>query len=148
MKLLPVFTIIAASVALLGCSKDKFETTPSIEITEYNTREIFQGGQLEVIMNYFDKEGDLNQGRLTAVIRRQNIIPILDPNQDKADSLTYILPDFPPRDKGEITFRLGFNFLKESLAENDTLLIRFTVTDLKNNTSDSILTERIVVHLP
>lgn len=148
MKLIPTLLVLSAGILIVACSKDKFETKPLIEIKDYNTREIFQGGMLNVTMNYFDKEGDLNEGILTAFIRRQNIIPILDPNQDKADSLTYILPDFPPKDKGEITFRLGFNFLKESLFENDTILIRFTVTDLAGNTSDSVLTEPIVIHLP
>ena len=148
MKRFPVLWTALLSVTIAACSKDKFETKPSLEIADYNTRDIFQGGQLEVVMNYTDKEGDLNEALLTAIIRRQNLIPILDPNQDKADSLSYVLPDFPPRDKGEITFRLGFNFLKESLVENDTILIRFTVTDRENNTSDSILTEPIVIHLP
>lgn len=99
-------------------------------------------------MNYTDKEGDLNKGQLTAIIRRQNIIPITNPNQEKADTLFYTLPDFPPRDKGEITFRLGYNFLKESLFENDSILIRFSVADLKGNISDTAVSERIVIHLP
>lgn len=148
MKLFPLLVAVGSCVVLAACSKDTFETKPTLEIIEYNTREVFQGNTLQIVMNYTDKEGDLGQGTLTAMIRRQNQIPIFDPNQDKADSLWYVLPEFPARDKGEITFRLGYDFLKESLSENDTIRIRFTVTDQKLNVSDSILTEPIVIHLP
>ena len=148
MKLFPLLVAVVACVVLAACSKDTFETKPTLEIIDYNTREVFQGNTLQIVMNYTDKEGDLSQGTLTAMIRRQNQIPILDPNQDKADSLWYVLPEFPARDKGEITFRLGYDFLKETLSENDTIRIRFTVTDQELNVSDSVLTEPIVIHLP
>lgn len=148
MKRLPVLWTALLSFTIAACSKDKFETKPSLEITDYNSRNIFQGGQLMVVMNYTDKEGDLNQGILTAIIRRQNLIPVLDPNQEKADTLIYQLPDFPPRDKGEITFRLGYDRLKESLIENDTILMRFSVADRANNISDTVISETIVIHLP
>lgn len=147
MKAIPVIVASSFMVLLLACGKDKFETKPRLEIKDYNSREIMQGQTLEVRINYFDKEGDLSQAPFVAIRVRQNVFP-LPPLQEKADTLRSTLPEFPDKDNGEITFRLGYDFLKESVTENDTLVFRFAVTDKAGNKSDTVTSERIVVHLP
>lgn len=147
MKAIPVIIVSSVLVLLLACGKDKFETKPLLEIKDYNSRDIVQGQTLEVRINYFDKEGDLGQAPFVAIRVRQNIFP-LPPAQEKADTLRSTLPEFPDKDNGEITFRLAYDFLKESVTENDTLIFRFAVTDRAGNKSDTVNSEPIVVHLP
>ncbi len=147
MKAIPAIVASSVLVLLLACGKDKFETKPLLEIKDYNSREIVQGQTLEVRINYFDKEGDLGQAPFVAIRVRQNIFP-LPPAQEKADTLRSTLPEFPDKDNGEITFRLAYDFLKESVTENDTLIFRFAVTDRAGNKSDTVNSQPIVVHLP
>lgn len=147
MKAIPAIVASSVLILLLACGKDKFETKPRLEIKDYNSREIVQGQPLEVRINYFDKEGDLGQAAFVALRIRQNIFP-LPPGDEKGDTLRSTLPEFPDKDNGEITFRLTYDFLKESVTENDTLIFRFAVTDRAGNKSDTVNSERIVVHLP
>lgn len=147
MKLITVSFIVAVALLVAACGKDKFETRPRLEIKDYNTKEVGPGTTLRIRLNFFDKEGDLNEAPFTAVIRRQNQLP-LDPIQDKADTLYYTLPKFPARDNGEITYTLDYGFLKESTVENDTIHIRFSVADRKGNLSDTVVSDQLVILLP
>lgn len=141
---------VCAILILVACSKNKFETTPKIEIKSYNTKIVPVGGRLVILMNYFDKEGDLGTGGFWAARYRSNLLP-LPPLNDKADTLDsahgYSLPDFPNKDKGEISLELDYSFLKESLSENDTIFFRIAITDKEGNESDTLTTDKIVILL-
>jgi len=137
MKLIPVSFIVAVALLVAACGKDKFETKPRLEIKDYNTKQVGPGTTLRIRLNFFDKEGDLNEAPFTAIIRRQNQLP-LDPSQDKTDTLVYTLPDFPKKDNGEINYTL----------ENDTIHIRFSVADRKGNLSDTVVSDQLVILMP
>jgi len=147
MRTLPVIFFISLVTLLIACGKDKFETKPKLEVKGYSSKEIFQGDMMTIRLNYFDKEGDLSGAPVVGILRRLNLFP-LAPGQDKVDTISTVLPEFPKKDNGEITFQLPFDFLKESVIENDTLVFRFAVTDLAGNKSDTITTDQIVIHLP
>jgi len=141
MKLIPVMLLASSCVAMAACSKDTFETKPKIEITGYNTRELRTDQILSITMDYFDKEGDLGNGSVTAILDRQNIS---DANIPRAMELAYVLPEFPPRDKGEIVLRIPYESLEHTDFENDTFLLRVFVIDRASNISDTVTTEQIV----
>jgi hypothetical protein len=147
MKTLPIIFIISLAVLLIACGKDKFETKPKLEIKDYNTKEVFQGQDLRIRINYYDKEGDLGEAEIIGIRTRLNILP-LGVNDDKADTFRYVLPEFPKEDNGEISFQINHSFLKESPVENDTLIFRFAVADKAGNKSDTITSDQIVIHLP
>ena len=144
MKLVPVIFIISLATLFVACDKDKFETKPKLEIKDYSSREIRQGQSLRIRSNYYDKEGDLSGAPVIGILRRLNLVP-LPSGQDKVDTIRNILPEFPEKDNGEISFELPFDFLKESLTENDTLMFRFAVEDLAGNKSDTVTSDRIIV---
>ena len=146
MKTLPAIFVLSLATLLFACGKDKYETKPLLEIKDYSSKEIFPGMELTVRINYFDKEGDLSQAPMIAILRRLNIFPI-PPSLDKVDTIRSNLPEFPKNDDGEITFALPYDFLKESTTENDTVMFRFAVTDRAGNNSDTIETTPIVIHL-
>jgi len=145
MKTLAIF-VFSLAILLIACGKDKYETKPKLEIKDYSSKEIFSGMQLNIRINYFDKEGDLSQAPAIGILRRLNIFP-LPPSLDKVDTIRTNLPEFPKNDDGEITFSLPYDFLKESTTENDTIMFRFSVTDRAGNTSDTVDSAPIVIHL-
>ena len=147
MKTIPVLLVLSLLVVVCACSKDKFESKPRLEIKSYSTKELRTGETLKITLNFFDKEGDINGDSAVAIISRQNIVP-LPPLQDKIDVIHALLPNFPPKDKGEIFFQLGWDFLKESLGENDTLIFRFAINDRKGNLSDTVNSEKVVILRP
>ncbi len=146
MKQIPAIFIFSMTLLLIACGKDKFETKPKLEIKDYSSKEVFPGGELRIRINYFDKEGDLNGSPVIGILKRINFIP-LPAGQDKVDTFRNNLPDFPPKDNGEISFQLPYDFLKESQTENDTVIFRFAVEDRAGNKSDTITSEPVVIHL-
>ncbi len=146
MKTFPAIFIFSLAILLIACGKDKYETKPKLEIKDYSSKEIFPGTQLNIRISYFDKEGDLSQAPIIGILRRLNVFP-LPPSLDKVDTIRTNLPEFPKNDDGEITFTLPYDFLKESTTENDTIMFRFSVTDRAGNTSDTVDSAPIVIHL-
>jgi hypothetical protein len=134
-------------VLLVACGKDKFETKPRIEIKSYNDKTIARnnGNELRITLNYYDKEGDLSEGDFFAVRNHLNVKPLNPSTEDKSDTLRYQLPKFPDIDHGEIVFQIGYDFLKESLSENDTITFRFAVADRGSHKSDTITSAKLVI---
>lgn len=96
---------------------------------------------LTVYITYTDKEGDLSEGKLYYKPIRLNKRPFPpDYNLD-----TSALPKYPKEPQGEIQVNLLYQNLHRSDLENDTIHIRFAVTDKAGHTSDTITTEKIVV---
>ena len=134
-----------ALTVLIACNKDKFQTKPQISIKDYNSKEISQGGNLEVRLNYTDKEGDVGQGSFFGARLRQNIRPLALTDNDQLDTLRYSLPEMPDIDKGVIVMKLDYNFLKESLTENDTVVFKIAIKDRAGNASDTLTTDRLII---
>lgn len=132
-------------VVLIACNKDKFQTKPQITIKEYNSKEISPGGELEVRLNYTDKEGDVGQGSFFGARLRQNARLLTPTDNDQLDTLRYSLPEMPDIDKGVIVMKLDYNFLKESLTENDTIVFRIAIKDRGGNASDTLTTDKLVI---
>jgi hypothetical protein len=148
MRLIPVIAMIVFACLLVSCGKDKFQTTPQIEVKDYNSKTIPRNGTLVIRFNYFDKEGDLGNGTMYVFRQRLNKIPPT-PADDRGDELTYVIPEFTDKDKGELRLSLKEdNFLSESQTQNDTMLFKVAVTDREGHTSDTLVTDQIIVLLP
>ncbi len=148
MKTVPAFLVASLAVIIVACSKDKFETKPLIEVRSINSTILPQNATLVIKLDYFDKEGDLGNGSFFAAKVRLNALPLGSGSPDLVDTFNYVIPEFPARDKGEISLQLDYNRLKESLNENDTVMFRLAVVDIAGNKSDTINTENIVILLP
>lgn len=145
MKTFLAFTIVLSVVLLAACGKDKFETKPDLEFVDYN-KIVDSAGILKFRINYFDKEGDLSQAPFTAVRVRLNKFP--PPSPILADVYNSNLPEFPEKNKAEITFQLGYSSLDESINQNDSMLFKFVVTDKAGNMSDTLTSDLIVARKP
>ena len=133
-------------LVMVACSKDKFQTKPTIKIKNVSGNLVSQGQAVQVTLEFTDKEGDLNEGEVTYVRDRTNILPI--PNagsNDHTDTVRSKLPDFPKNSKGEIQVTIPYDgFMDEDPNDNDTMIFRFSVKDLNGNNSDTVATEKIV----
>jgi hypothetical protein len=55
-----------------------------------------------------------------------------------------MVPDFPTKDKVEMTLDIPYSFLDEDPTRNDTMFFKLTLRDRGNNQSDTISTTQIV----
>jgi len=138
-------SIILIVCVLTACHKDKFQTKPTISVREINSPDVPIGGTLRITLECTDKEGDEGNGELTYIRVRTNSTPIPDPgNNDKADTAIAAVPDFPSKDKVEMTLDIPYSFLDEDPTRNDTMFFKLTLRDRGNNQSDTISTTQIV----
>jgi len=155
MQKLVLFGTIAFSLALIvfvACSKDKFETKPTIEIKSMSPNPVPVNGTMIVDLEYTDKEGDMG-GDSAVFVKRIRI------NQKKVsatlrDSFWMPMPgDIPKKTKG--TIRLTFDFQNYLIsakdpgtppnAAPDSLIYRFCLRDKAKNASDTIESGLVVI---
>ncbi|MEP7377255.1 MAG: hypothetical protein ABI675_27885 [Chitinophagaceae bacterium] len=145
MKTFPAIFIFSLTTLLIACGKDKYESKPRLEFKDYD-RIVDSTRDLTIRISYFDKEGDLNEAEIIGIKERLNNFP--PPSINLGDTFRNILPEYPPKDFGEITFQLNYSRLDESVNQNDTVRFRFAVTDKAGNKSDTITTDMIVARKP
>ncbi|MFM9908170.1 MAG: hypothetical protein ACKVOW_02410 [Chitinophagaceae bacterium] len=130
---------------IVACTKNKYETRPTIKIKEINSTTIIPNSSLVITLEYTDKEGDLGMGQITYFRKRLNIKPIPNPSvNDKADTVNYSLPEFNNETKGLIEVSIPYDFLTEDPNDNDTMLFKIFVKDFKGNKSDTLTTSNII----
>ena len=132
-----LFSILIISTLLAGCSKDKFDTVPTLEFTSVNTTELRSGNILQFTLTFKDAEGDIS-----------NAIYIEKQTPDCVGSnfsQDYPIPVFPAikNQKGEITVTLGYNAdpfpqIPPKCAKDETAIFRFALKDRQGNVSDTV----------
>ena len=127
----------------MACSKDTFETKPTIKVKDLNSEVIVRNSKLDITLEYTDKEGDLGNGELTYIRVRQNI-KAGPPGNDKADTVHYPIPVFPPKSKGEIVISVDYDFMDEDPAYDDTMIFKLSVIDIRGNKSDTVTTKSVI----
>jgi hypothetical protein len=138
---------------ITACSKDKFETRPTIEVKEYNTKNLKAATEGEsywqVVLKYTDKEGDLVGGSLNVTHTRLNKRPLGsgDVNRDSIIGSFAIDNIQDKRTTGELLLRFSHNFLKDSRTENDSIKFNIWLLDRAQNSSDTLVTDMIVIEL-
>lgn len=129
-------------VVVVACRKDKLETKPSITVKDISATDVLPTQDILITLEYDDKEGDIGGGSVTYLRNRLNVVyPVIN---DLADSIGYLLPDFPKRSNGEIEVRIPAGFLDENPFQNDTLEFGLFVIDAAGNRSDTVTTPVII----
>jgi hypothetical protein len=138
-----LFFCAAIFLLVISCSKNSYTTKPQISIESITTT-VAHNGQLQAKLKFTDKQGDLGQGTFTAYRVRLNTFPIT-PDDSVATNYAEPIPDFPDKSLGEFQFNLDAGQMQEHTTVNDTLQLKFFVTDRGGNTSDTITSPVIVV---
>lgn len=143
-----LFTLTIGFIGVLACSKDKFETKPSLEIKSVNTKNLNLGQNFIVELEFKDKEGDVDS--VLFIIRER-----INRLGRRTVSNGYTVPNFPNQHKGEIQVTLdyarqltgGFSTipLPGGRVQPDTMNIKFVLKDRKNNVSDTVAVTNVVI---
>jgi hypothetical protein len=152
MQKLVLYTILSLSFALIlvvACSKDKFQTKPTIEIKSINPNPLPKGGDLIIDLDYTDKEGDL---ATDSAIYIRKIRINQKPAQTIRDSFWLPLPgEVPKKTKGSIRLTLGWeNYAKSASNPGtppapDSLIFRISMRDASKNASDTIESGLVII---
>lgn len=145
-KLLILLTITAF---FYGCSKDEFNTKPSLSFAEANTTELRQGNLLIFSLDFTDKEGDIQD---TLWVQK---ISTTCPTTPGVQFISpYRVPNFTGtanlKGKLEITFVYNANVpgtpsIVGCTNRNDTSYFRFWLKDKANNRSDTVRSPDIIL---
>lgn len=146
--LAPVIIILV----LIACSKDKFQTKPQITVKSVSSYEIPVNGSLKVILEFTDKEGDVDDSLFVKKQRlNQRVVPTI------RDSLRYKIPEFPDETKGQMEVFMDYQAILSAILppnipgsdppqkESDTLSVKFAVRDQAGNTSDTVSIGTVIV---
>lgn len=128
---------------LSACSKNAYNTKPTLTLTSVNTNVIPFNGTLIVNMKVTDKEGDVTDTLYVKKVRLNQ-----RKTQTVRDSFALKIPEAPNSPDGTIEVDLSYqNFLVSALSplENDTLLFKFALKDKGKNVSDTVTTDPIVI---
>lgn len=147
--------VLYSSLILLticGCSKDKFETTPTIKIKSISPTQVPLQSQMIMYLEFTDKQGDLD----SIFIFKKRINSIQKP-LNNANYFNYKLPTFPEKPKGdiELTFRYNEDLVAAVSPNNqpgapnnkepDTLVFNIVLKDKKGHVSDTTTTDKVVI---
>lgn len=128
---------------LLACSKNTYNTKPTIKISSVNTRVVAVGGTLTFDLKVTDKEGDVTDTLFVKKIRINKRV-----RATLRDSFALKIPDAPNSSDGTVRVDLTYqNYLisASSPIENDTLLFKFALKDKAKNISDTVTSDPIVI---
>lgn len=130
---------------LMGCTKDKFGSKPTLTFKSVNTTVLPPGQLIEFTLSFADKEGNL-AGSIY-VEKDEPTCPASSFNE------TDSIPSFPTskNEKGEITVTYGNNAstsysnIAPQCQRNDTAVFRFAIKDKANNISDTVSSPPIII---
>ena len=155
MKNMRYIILCAGILLVVACGKDKLETKPSIKIKSVSSSTVPVGGNLQIVLEFADKEGDVDDSLFVRRVRLNTIGAVRD--ERLIDSFYLMVPEFPEKSRGEITLNLQYNFhLKDAIEAveingkevADSVMFRFALQDRGGNTSDTVNTGQIVVERP
>ena len=150
-----VFPFICLLTVVIACKKDKLETKPSLKLKSTTDKNIPPNGNLKVVFEYTDKEGDLND---TLFLFYKKVRLNVRTTPTKVDSFYYKLPKGVPRaPEGEILLTIDYTDLQAAenplnvpgssppKKESDSLNLKFAIRDKAKHTSDTVTITGVVV---
>jgi hypothetical protein len=126
-----------------GCSKDEYNTKPTLKITSVSTNVVEINESLIFDLKVTDKEGDVTDSLFFKKVRLNKRV-----RQTLRDSFALKIPDAPKSTNGTVRVTLDYNnYLVSAVApvENDTLVFKFALKDEAKNISDTVTSEQIVI---
>ncbi len=160
-KFFACFGIIAGMLMLIaGCSKDKYDTRPSLKLKSVSSYDVPNGGIFTIRLEFTDAEGDLSIGDSALII----LGTVRQPNCRDTTLFKYKLPEIPTTKNasGDIVIRYenstsnysnqGYQTYNPStcISTNrpDTTSLRFFIKDKAGHTSDTVSLDRPIIIRP
>jgi hypothetical protein len=138
-----VLLTIMLTAAAVACSKNEYNTKPTLKIENVSTNVVQIGGTLTFDIKVTDKEGDVTDSFYIKKVRiNKRVRPTL------RDSFAFKIPDAPNTSNGTVRVELDYqNYLLSAISavENDTLLFNFALKDKAKNLSETVTSDPIVI---
>ncbi|MEO8823759.1 MAG: hypothetical protein ABI366_09290 [Ginsengibacter sp.] len=135
----PVLFSILLFAILTGCSKVKFESTPSLKFKSVSSKIIPPGFDIQFTLEFADAEGDLND---SIYIEKKEPTCVASNFTDYYD-----IPSFPvtKNEKGDILINFRSIDIAPQCQRNDTAFFRFVIKDKAGHVSDTATSPPIVI---
>jgi len=141
-------TILIALVSLsfLGCTKDKFSTTPQLTYKSVNTDRLSRNQVIQFSLSFTDAEGDVID---TMYVQKVSLNCAASNFSERVP-----IPDFVTNKNLKsnilVSYANGINnppftTIASRCNFNDTCYFRFMLKDKANNKSDTVRSETIVI---
>lgn len=145
MKTKILFAVITIIGIVVGCSKNEYNTKPTLKIKSISKTFVPAGESLLVQLQVTDKEGDVTDSLYFQKVRiNQKKVPVT-----LRDTLYFKIPDAPNSSDGIVQLDLTYDSYLVSAetpnGQNDTLIFRFAIQDKAKNKSDTISSDPIVI---
>ncbi len=143
-----VSVVVAALMVVVACSKNTYNTKPTLKIKSFSTNVVQINQGLTFQLQVTDKEGDVTDiEKAMSIVKvrlNQKTTPIT-----LRDTLFFKVPEAPNSTNGIIQFDLEYtNHLisaQDPNGQNDTLQLRFALKDKAGNVSDTVISDPIVI---
>ena len=137
-----IFSILLL-LTLAACTKNKFNTVPSLKYKSANTKTLHNGETLKLTLSFTDAEGDVID---TILIREFVRACAANPKGGFIDS-SNTLPTFPTgkNQKGDIIISYPYSSINPRCNRNDTAVFKFVLRDNANHFSDTAVSDPIVI---
>lgn len=138
MRYTVLFSILLFAI-LTGCSKDKFESTPSLKFKSVSSKVIPPGFNIQFTLSFTDAEGDLNDSLYIEKIEPTCV------NSNFTDY--YNIPSFPvsKNEQGDIIVDFRYIDISPQCQRNDTAVFRFAIKDKAGHVSDTASSPPIII---
>lgn len=141
-------TLLTATFFAASCSKDSFNTKPSLSFIKASSYDVARGAIFEFDLKFTDKEGDIGDSLFIKSFNKS--CPASN------QTLRYPIPTIPQKAnlEGEINVRFVNNVLVNGYAtwtgnrcnRNDTTIFSFWIKDKEKNVSDTVtLTKEVII---
>lgn len=146
-----ILLTLLVAFGLQSCSKDEYNTKPSLALVSVNTKEVPVGGNLVFEFEVTDKEGDITDSLWVRKIRlNKRVVPTV------RDSFYLVLPQVKKIQRAFVQVDLDYQgYLVTAInpptsgnppkRESDSLQFKFVLRDKAKNASDTFTSETIIV---
>jgi hypothetical protein len=140
-----IWLAIFALCILFACSKNTYNTKPTIKIKSISGNFFGFGQGLNMELEVTDKEGDVTD---SLYIRKVRVNKRITETLKGRDTLRFKIPDAPNASDGIVAVSLDYNnhlVTARTPIENDSIIFKIALKDKARNVSDTITSELIVV---
>lgn len=140
--------VLAISLVFSACSKDSYNTKPSLTFTSVNNTVFGNGNEMVFNLTFTDKEGDLQDSIwIQKITKTKGCINFSDRSK---------IPVFTPTANLKGILEIGYSVGTNSSSlypilpgcpgnKNDTCYFKFWARDLGKNVSDTVVSPEIII---
>jgi predicted small secreted protein len=142
-----ILIVLIVAVALAACSKDKFESVPTVRVNSFGPKEVIKGQQFRLVATVTDKEGDIRDSSIL-IVRKVYLRSI-----ENTDTIRQAISGlkFPQNDRLEFQVTFSYGELVDNAilqnydGEEKNISVGLVVVDNAGHRSNYAESEKILL---